>query len=302
MNHFPFKSQQHKEEYLNYYQSQLIHWPKPYEEIKIKTSFGITNVRINGDRNAPPLLLFHGAGTCSLQWLLNIETLSKHFRTYAIDGLIHLGCLGKSAPDKPIRNEHDAAKWIDGLLKGLGITAPIHILGSSYGGWLASHYAKQRQESIDKIVLVAPAGSILPLNKRYQFRSMLMHIFSFEFFRNRYFKWVFKNVFNQNHELFSSVIQDFDISSRSFIPINPKVLPKAEPLNNQEIKTLDIPTKIILAEDDVIYSSREAESRIKTLNEKIEVQTLDGAGHDLLLTHTDFINQLVVDFLLDCQR
>ncbi|MDP2574416.1 alpha/beta hydrolase [Vibrio penaeicida] len=296
MNTHPFRNEQVKSEYLQHYQSVLDLWPTPYEEKDINTSYGTTHVRINGPVDAPPLFLFHGAGTCSLQWLLNIEELSKHFRTYAMDGVINLGCVGRSVPSQPILDESNAAQWVDELLDGLNVHTAINLVGSSYGGWLASHYTLKRQEKIKKLLLIAPAGTLSPFNGSYSFKSLLIHFFPFHRVYQWYFKWVFKNLYNNDIDFFDKVIKDFILSSKSFIPINPNQLPKIKPLTDNELISLTKPVKIIMGDSDVVYSPMDTSKRVRTLNNTIEIEELENTGHDLLLTHTDYINASMVSY------
>ncbi len=92
----PFRSAEAKAKYLALYDEAAKDWPIPSEGRMVDTSYGQTFVRISGPVDAPPLVLLPGAGCCSLMWRLNIEALSQRHRTYAVDTLINIGCVGRS--------------------------------------------------------------------------------------------------------------------------------------------------------------------------------------------------------------
>ena len=80
-----FRSSNAKTEYYAAYEAMLKKWPVPCQELYIPTRFGDTHVIASGSQAAPPLVLLHSAGSGSVQWFRNVEPLSQHYRTYAID-------------------------------------------------------------------------------------------------------------------------------------------------------------------------------------------------------------------------
>ena len=68
----PFKSPEAKEQYLNLYDLRAEKWPVASETKIVPTSYGQTFVRISVPNTAPPLILQHGGGGNSLQWIGSI--------------------------------------------------------------------------------------------------------------------------------------------------------------------------------------------------------------------------------------
>lgn len=293
----PFRSKQDKQKYLYHHQERLKDWPLPYEEQMIVTSYGKTLVRISGPADAPPLILFHGAGTCSLQWLLNIQDLSKEHRTYAIDGLINIGCLGKSIPQKPIQNSDDAIIWMNDLFHALNLKRNVTLLGASHGGWLASQYALHHQDKLEKLILIAPAGIILPFSALYTFHTLLLNILPIRHVYLSFFKWSFQNLWQKDRELFHTIVDDFLLSSLCFEPLRPKELPVINPLTDDELNTIKLPTQILIGKNEVLYSASQALKRIQSLAPQIQIELIQNSGHDLLLTQTELVNKKITDFL-----
>ena len=92
-----YKNNKGKELVIKSYNELLKLWNIKYEEVNLKTKYGITHCIISGDNNKPPLLMFHGVGDNSaVMWIKNIEDLSQHFHCIAVDTI---GGPGKSVPN-----------------------------------------------------------------------------------------------------------------------------------------------------------------------------------------------------------
>ena len=148
----------------------------PYDPIDVKTRFGSTHVNGCGPKGGQPLVLLHGAGLSSIAWYANIAGLSADHRVYAVDVI---GDAGKSIADVLMEKRIDYAEWLKDVFDGLNIEKG-YLLGHSYGGWLTLNMALVYPERLKKIVLLAPAASIYPMN----FLTKLgLHLSVFKFFR-----------------------------------------------------------------------------------------------------------------------
>ena len=101
------------------------------------------------------LVLLHGLGASAERWLLVAPTLSKYFRVIVPD------IIGFGYSDKPtVEYTMDFfVGFFQGLLKDLQIDRPI-IVGSSFGGYLATEFAIRFNNRVEKLVLAAPAGAM----------------------------------------------------------------------------------------------------------------------------------------------
>ena len=274
-------------------------WPVPSESKLVDTAYGQTYVRISGPANAPPLVLLPGAGACSLQWLHNIEALSQSYRTYAVDALINLGCVGKSVYTRPILNAEDLVAWLNGLFDKLDLKKNINLLGASYGGGLAGHYALHAPERLHKVVLIAPSSVVLPFRPSYFLRSMLINLFPKRSIYLRFFNYSFKNLAQQNGDFLEDIADDFMLSSQSFVPVNPKELPLLKVFTDEAMQSIHLPTLFLVGEHDVLYSAVKAVTRLHAIAPQMQAEIIPDAGHDLLLVQTDLVNQKVVEFLAE---
>ena len=136
------------------YRDFLKQWPVRNRQFHVPTSQGDTFVIASGDEDKPPLVLLHGAMANSITWMGDIAALTRSFRVYAVDVI---GEPGLSAPSRPSVHSDEYASWLSDLVGLLGLDR-FSLAGVSLGGWLALDYATRRPESIDRMVLVCPAG------------------------------------------------------------------------------------------------------------------------------------------------
>ncbi|GIP35090.1 alpha/beta fold hydrolase [Paenibacillus sp. J2TS4] len=147
-----FKKTDGKRFIYSSYAKLLESWGVRTEELDIETSYGKTHVILAGDRENPPLLLFHGVGDNSaLMWIYNIQELAEHFFVIAIDTM---GGPGKSEPNEMYFKRFDQAVWIDEIIQAFSLTK-INIAGVSNGSYLASYYTIKNPGKVNKIVCMA---------------------------------------------------------------------------------------------------------------------------------------------------
>jgi pimeloyl-ACP methyl ester carboxylesterase len=128
----------------------------PNEQRRVATCMGETFVLSCGPEAAPPLILLHGGNTNSLMWLRSLPDWARHFRVHAIDSI---GDPGFSEPARPDLATDAHARWLDDVLRALGITRAA-VVGASFGGGLALDYAIRRPENVERLALLAPAGIV----------------------------------------------------------------------------------------------------------------------------------------------
>jgi len=111
-----------------------------------------TPVQILEDGAGPPLLFLHGAGDGG-RWLGFQEALAKE-------------CLVRM-PSHPGHAGSPAAEWIEhisdlafhylDLLDALGLER-VHLVGASFGGWIAAEIATMASHRLASLVLIDPVG------------------------------------------------------------------------------------------------------------------------------------------------
>ena len=109
-----------------------------------------------------PLLLLHGLGSSSDDWLLQIPTFSNRWRVIAPDLRGH----GRTPlPDTTLTIEQMAADMAE-LLERLD-ARPAHVLGLSMGGCVALALALARPDDVRSLILVNTGAAIRFSGRRY---------------------------------------------------------------------------------------------------------------------------------------
>jgi pimeloyl-ACP methyl ester carboxylesterase len=99
-----------------------------------------------------PLLVLHGAGG-NRGWTRWVEHVAQRFTVWAPT---HPG-FGRSGDAQWMESIDDLARFYLWFIDAAGLSRP-HVLGHSIGGWIAAELATMSPGSIDRLVLVAPAG------------------------------------------------------------------------------------------------------------------------------------------------
>jgi pimeloyl-ACP methyl ester carboxylesterase len=289
----PFRSAKAKERYLQLYDERARRWPVVSESTTVKTSCGATFVRISGPADARPLVLLHGAGGNSLQWVPNIESLSAHYRTFAVDGIYGYG---RSVYTRTIQSADGFAEWLDEVFSALALEDSVNLIGLSYGGWQASQYALRFPERLDKIVLVAPAGTVLPLSIGW-IRRALLSVVPHRYFTRGFLSWLMEDWAHKDDSSRRLLEEEADavyLGTRSF---KLKRLANPTVLSNKELQGLTVPTLFLVGENEKIYSAQRAIQRLQEVAPRIETELVPDAGHDLTVVQADRVNRLILGFL-----
>ena len=288
--HHPFRSAKAKEEYLKLYDKLSEKWPVPSENQLVTTSYGQTFVRVSGPINAPPLVLLHGMSSNSIMWIKSIEELSKDFRTYAVDDIYGNG---RSIYKIPIKKSNDFVNWLNELFEELGLDKNINLMGMSYGGWQVSQYAIKYPEKLNKIVLLSPAATILPINTEFTIRGLLTLI-PVKYFTKSLMYWVFEDLVKKDRKMVDLTIDQIYKASKSF---KSKRAPEPTVLDDNELKNIKTPTLYVLGDNEKIYSTQQAIKRINEIAPQIKTELIPNAGHDLIAVQTELVNRKVLEFL-----
>jgi proline-specific peptidase len=115
-------------------------------------------VASTADPEAMPLLILHGGpGAASYYVEPLAEGLAEHRPTIVFD---QLGCGRSDQPDDPSLWTLDrACAEVDDVRAALGL-GHCHLLGQSWGGWLAIEYLCRGTSGVDRVVLASTSSSM----------------------------------------------------------------------------------------------------------------------------------------------
>lgn len=106
--------------------------------------------------DGPPLLFLHAAGGAGV-WHEFHELLARHFTVFAPD---HPG-FGGSDEFADVEDMGDLVYHYLDVIDGLGLDRP-HVVGGSFGGWLAAELAVAAPHAVGSLTLLSAAGLRLP--------------------------------------------------------------------------------------------------------------------------------------------
>lgn len=291
----PFRSKKAQQRFLKIYQRAAAKWPVPSTCRMVETTYGQTFVRISGPPLSPALVLLHGINGSSLQWIPNIKALSELLRTYTIDGIYDCGL---SVYSRLPRGAEDFVLWLDELFGALDFKQKINLLGLSYGGWQAIRYALRFPEKLNKLVLLAPAGTLLPIRKEWLFRAACCAL-PCRCFTRSFLRWILEDAVRKDETTRKMVEEWVDISYAAMRSFKPKRLVNPDVLKDEELNSLRVPTLFLVGENEKLYPARKAIARLNAVAPQVLTKLIPGAGHDLTLAQTETVNREILDFLID---
>jgi len=288
----PFRSASARAEYLALYEQRASRWPVASETRLVDTPSGQTYVRISGHPTNPPLVLLHGVRGNSLMWIPNIAALSAHYRTYALDTINDTGL---SVRRRPITKREHLLTWLDEVLAALIPEGSINLVGMSFGGWLASQYALRFPDQLQKVVLLAPAATVLPVSLAFILHALPTLLPGITF-RKRFYYWLLHDIMQSGaagRAWVDEVVADWALAERCFarLPAIPATV-----LSDQALQDLKVPTLYLVGENEKVYPARKALERLNRVAPQMKTRLIPQAGHDLWIAQADLVTQTMLEF------
>jgi pimeloyl-ACP methyl ester carboxylesterase len=278
-----FTTPEGRAKYMTAYEAMFSLWKVPYEIIDVKTSYGSTHINVSGPGDGYPLILLHAVSLSSTAWFANIAQLSANHRVYAVDGI---GDAGKSVAEYLIEKRLDYAEWLREVFDGLNIDKG-YLLGHSYGGWLALNMALAYPDRLRKIVLLAPAASIYPMNfltnlgLRLPFKIRIPA------------RSVFKMIASKGTVFEETFIHLMEMVTRYCVPAT--MFPTV--YTDEELMQIELPTLLLIGAGEKIYNPKKAIERAQRLMPDLTAEIIPVVGHTLNMEQPETINARILEFL-----
>jgi pimeloyl-ACP methyl ester carboxylesterase len=256
-------------------------WPAGRTALDIPTSFGTTRVIRTGPEGAAPIVLLPASGGNALMWHRYVEALSRGNAVYAVDTV---GEPGASRQTAPIADGRDAAAWLDELLSGLGV-ANAHIVGCSYGGWIALKHQIHHPGRTAGLTLVDPAG--------------------FAEVGWRFYRWVIVGGLaglgprplrpRLSRMVHNSAILDDDLMTlmRASMGFRRR-LPKTDVLTDDELQRIQAPAQFLLGARSAIHHADQVATRISQLLPAARIEIVPGTGHALSTDAPELVGERIL--------
>src|SRR5277367_5102183 len=148
-------SDEAREKFMAAYERAFALWPQPREELDIETATATPRVHAyRPRRDGTPVVLLPGAGFNASMWYPHVEALAGNHPVYGVD---MPGDPNPSIPRALMTPPESCTAWLDDLLGQLS-DRPAHLVGASYGGWVAINQALRAPARVASLTLLDPAG------------------------------------------------------------------------------------------------------------------------------------------------
>lgn len=250
------------------------------KSLVLPTSFGQTQAYTCGDASHPAVLMLHGAGSNSLifgDWIV------PHIRDRYFAVSVDFVCdAGRSAPldgdtSKCPQDQAQLAQWVREVVQRLNISAPVSLIGYSYGSFIAASTALFAPELVSKIVLLAPAAVFAPVSNAWMLRAVGYMIYQGP--------WFFQYMSSDPDFSFSKMTPQQRTMTEAIMHLKSTVL-TANPYHFPDEELAKIarkPTMLVIGEEEKVTDPVLAVETAK--RNGIEVQLFTKAGHLLLMEH-----------------
>jgi pimeloyl-ACP methyl ester carboxylesterase len=258
-------------------------WPTPPQQLNVKTRFGATHV-FHWPGTGTPIVLLHGSGATSIMWHKAITGLAGH-RLFAVDTI---GEPGRSVQRAPIRDPQDLATWLDEVLAGLELDQ-VHLVGASYGGWLALNQALRSPQRLATISLVEPVG-FQKVGARFFLWAIACGLASIAPapIRRRAARWLRMSTVDDQQ-----MVRMGMLSYRKYRPR----LPKETSPSDDELRSITTPTLLLLGEKSQLHHARRVLARTRALMPALEAEIVPRAGHSLPVDQADVVSRKILRHL-----
>ncbi|WP_268920989.1 alpha/beta fold hydrolase [Paramicrobacterium chengjingii] len=258
-------------------------WPDR-DDCVIDTSFGRTaySVTRNSGEGAPLVLLQGGSSTAAM-WAPFAREWGRQRPVVAIDTIWDAG---RSVQERPISRASEAAEWLSETLDGLGY-GRVHLLGYSYGGWLALEYATRHTDRLISTIAIEPPGAIKGMPVRAWWRMARM-LAGGEREVEPYLAWVRGGRLPEGDALALLKSAQIDFVKRG------SPLPRRISADDWSRITGDL--LIVLGERSRLVPAA-ASTRVTECAPDAEIRVIPRAGHAVPVEEPESIITVVADFL-----
>lgn len=282
-----FVSPQARTEYEAAYDRAFATLPAPTAQRDVTTGFGTARVYRFGEPGPTPLVLLPGRAGTSIMWQPNLAGLATERPVWTVD---LIGEPGRSEQTTPIRGAADQAVWLDAVLAGLDLDA-VHLVGYSFGGWLAANLAVRAPARLASVTLIDPVQTFARLPVQLLVRTTLALIPGIRrWARPSFMRWTAGGVEVPEDDPVATIIEE---GLRTF-----KItLPVPGLFTDDQLRSIRVPVLALIAGRSVMHDARRAVARAEALLPDVRAERWPSATHAIAGESPAEVNARILEFL-----
>lgn len=317
-----YKSEEGFNAIMAWYEGLVEQIEVPCKSKYVETRFGRTHMLVCGPKTAEPLVLVQAVAGNGPLWRNQLTDLAKHFRVYALDTV---GQPGLSDPISPsyIEAKSEFSDWLVDVLDELNIEK-ASFAGVSAGGWQIMRLASEHPERVKKLVLLSPMGVS---NARLPWKIWVTKVLSKKRSTNELEddltaksvrspsakgssgKGSFGSFDRQLARGMALCTRHFrldrslgiynEATQKVSIGKGLKVLKRFFLSDSKQIiKNVSSESLVIFGEQEILYDPYKVSRRVESLMPNVIAMVIPNAGHAAIYDQPEFVNSLIIDFLL----
>lgn len=196
--------------------------------------------------------------------------------------------VGRYVNEAVVHQPERAAQWLDEALEGLGLDR-VHLIGSSYGGWLTVNQALHRPGRLASVTLLDPGG-LERVGLRF-FAWLFVNLFATcapKALRPRLAAWLDQPVL---------VVPELRAMVRLGVRAHRIRRPSPLPLTEAELRSIRTPLYLLLGKRSLLVHPQRQKERVPRLLPGARVEIVADTGHGPRIDHAESVNSRMVSFL-----
>src|SRR5690606_24257965 len=288
-----FVSSQAREEYFAVYERAFAALPRAAAHFDVETAFGTARVYRFGEPGPSPMVLLHGRAGATVMWEPNLAAFAERGGpVYSID---IIGEAGRSVQTAPIRNARDQAAWLSTVLEELELSG-AHLVGYSFGGWLAANFAVHEQSRLASLTLIEPVQTFAPFTVGLVTRSALAALpVVRRWGRPSFIEWISDGAEVDADDPVASVIEEGMRTFRIGLP-TPRVF------RDEQLRSIRVPTLVLVGGRSVVHDARKSFERARRLLPDAQCELWPSATHAIAGESATEVNERVLEFVSSVEQ
>jgi pimeloyl-ACP methyl ester carboxylesterase len=282
-----FRDDAAQRRFLAAYDAAIEYWPTPPDQQDVETCFGTTHVLMSGPSSGSPIVLLHAIAVSSPAWYADIAAFADAHPVYAIHTITDPG---RSRQSVPVRSGDDYTAWLAEVLAALGLER-VHLVGLSYGGWLALNQARRAPDGLASVTAVDPVGALGRGPADFMVKIVpdsLLALAKSE-----------KAIHRMLRRLNNGTVPSqplLDLSVASLLTFRAKQ-PFPRKQSDAELCSIDLPTLLFFCGHSPVNRAHWAAERSRRCIPHVEVEVVANAGHMLPVEHPALFTERVLRFV-----